>query len=108
VGEFLVLAGTFKVSPVLTSIATLGFVLSAIYSLWFIQKVFHGPKQHEQQIADLGIREMTVMSFIMAGIILLGLFPQPILDTVRPALESIHSKAVDTPVQLAEKADDAQ
>jgi NADH-quinone oxidoreductase subunit M len=108
VGEFLVLAGTFKVSPVLTSIATLGFVLSAIYSLWFIQKVFHGPKQQGRQITDLGIREMTVMSFIMACIILLGLYPQPVLDTVRPALESIQSKAVAAPVQLVGKTDVAK
>ena len=34
VGEFLVLLGAYRVSPVLTILATIGFVVSTIYSLW--------------------------------------------------------------------------
>jgi len=99
VGEFLVLAGTFKTYPILTSVAALGFVLSAIYSLWFIQKVFHGPQEKHRQIPDLGIREMAVMSFIMAGIVWLGLYPQPILNTAKPTLDKIQSKTTVSMVQ---------
>jgi NADH-quinone oxidoreductase subunit M len=104
VGEFLVLLGSWKVSPVLTVIASLGFVLSTIYSLWLIQKVFHGPQaeqQQTQQIPDLGLREMAVMSVVMAGIILLGLYPQPIIDTAKPSLEAVQAKFVS----VTEKAD---
>jgi NADH-quinone oxidoreductase subunit M len=111
VGEFLVLAGTWRVSPVLTSIAAVGFVLSAIYSLWFIQKVFHGPQEQVRQIADLGLREMAVMCVIMAGLLWLGLFPQPILDSARSTLNAIQSKNLSgvatakTDVSVAEQTD---
>jgi NADH-quinone oxidoreductase subunit M len=99
VGEFLVLAGCWRVSPILTSVASIGFILSAIYSLWFIQKVFHGPQQHKQQIADLGLCEMAMMCLIMAGLLWLGLFPQPILNSAKPTLDSIQSKYVTVTVQ---------
>jgi NADH-quinone oxidoreductase subunit M len=110
IGEFLVLAGTWRVSPVLTSIAAIGFILSAIYSLWFIQKVFHGPpvvsiveppQQEARQISDLGIREMAVMCLIMAGLIWLGLYPQPILNSAKPTLDAIQSKYVSVAEQTA-------
>jgi NADH-quinone oxidoreductase subunit M len=110
IGEFLVLAGTWRVSPVLTSIAAIGFILSAIYSLWFIQKVFHGPpvvsiveppQQEARQISDLGIREMAVMCLIMAGLIWLGLYPQPILNSAKPTLDAIQSKYVPVAEQTA-------
>ena len=104
VGEFLVLLGSCRSVPYLTSIASLGFILSAIYSLWLIQKVFHGPqaeRQQAQQIPDLGLREMAVMCFIMAGIVLLGVYPQPIIDTAKPALEAVQIKFMS----VTEKAD---
>jgi NADH-quinone oxidoreductase subunit M len=40
VGEFLVLTGAFAVSPVLAAVAAVGFVLSSIYSLWLIYRIF--------------------------------------------------------------------
>jgi NADH-quinone oxidoreductase subunit M len=104
VGEFLVLLGSWQVSPVLTAIASLGFIFSTIYSLCLIQKVFHGPQaegRQAQQIPDLGLREMAVMCFVMAGIIWLGVFPQPIIDAAKPALEAVHVKFVS----VTEKAD---
>jgi NADH-quinone oxidoreductase subunit M len=104
IGEFLVLLGSWQVSPVLTIIASLGFILSTIYSLWLVQKVFHGPQaeqQHTQQITDLGLREMAIMCFVMAGIIWLGLYPQLIIDTAKQSLEAVHVKFVS----VTEKAD---
>jgi NADH-quinone oxidoreductase subunit M len=108
VGEFLVLAGTWRVSPVLTCLAAIGFVLSAIYSLWFIQKVFHGPpvvsavepQEQVRQITDLGLREMAMFCLIMVGLLWLGLFPQPILNSAKPTLDAIQSKYVSVAEQV--------
>ncbi|MGA2070171.1 MAG: NADH-quinone oxidoreductase subunit M [Sedimentisphaerales bacterium] len=104
VGEFLVLLGAWQVSPALTVIASTGFIFSAIYSLWLIQKIFHGPAKQDMQIPDLGIREMAVMCLIMAGIILLGVYPQPMLDSAKPTLKAIQLKFVSA----AEKTDVTQ
>jgi NADH-quinone oxidoreductase subunit M len=42
VAEFLVLLGVYQVAPGMAIWATLGFVTSAIYSLWIVQRAFHG------------------------------------------------------------------
>ena len=42
VAEFLILLGTYRVSPPAAIIASVGLVLATVYSLWMIQRVFHG------------------------------------------------------------------
>ena len=89
VGEFLVLTGAFAVSPALAAIAAVGFVLSSIYSLWLIYRVFQGPERETHPTPDLGLREMVVFGAIIAGIVWLGLYPQPVLRTTAPHVESV-------------------
>ena len=83
IAEFLILLGAFEVSPVLAIIASGGLVLSALYSLRIMQKVFYG--QHQtvtEPPADLSAREWIIMASLTAAIVFLGLFPQPVLDMV--------------------------
>lgn len=90
VAEFLVLLGTFEVSPVLTVIASIGLVLSALYSLRIMQKVFYGQLQSvTEPPADLSAREWIIMACLTAAIVFLGLFPQPVLDTVQGVIEQL-------------------
>jgi NADH-quinone oxidoreductase subunit M len=89
VGEFLVLAGSYKANPALTVVASVGFIASAVYSLWLIYRVFHGPQQSESRTADLNLRETVVFGSMIALIVMIGLWPQPILDTAAPVLESL-------------------
>lgn len=42
VAEFLILLGTYRVSPSEAIIASVGLVLATVYALWMIQRVFHG------------------------------------------------------------------
>jgi NADH-quinone oxidoreductase subunit M len=95
VGEFLVLAGTFAVSPTLAVLGALGFVLSSIYSLWLIYHVFQGPERAGYAASDLGAREMAVFSLIIAGIVWLGVYPQPVLNTAQPQVESLVESAAN-------------
>lgn len=43
VSEFLVLIGSFGREPVFTILATIGIVFAALYVLWLIQRMLHGP-----------------------------------------------------------------
>ncbi len=81
VGEFLILLGTFKVSLPITLFATSGLVLGAAYSLIMVQRTLHGAPQDATPIRDLGWRELGMMLTLMAILVWLGLYPQPILDT---------------------------
>lgn len=103
VGEFLVLAGTYAVSPVLAAIGALGFVLSSVYSLWLIYLVFQGPMQQESQARDIDGREMFVFACLIAAILWLGLYPQPVLNAVRPQVNSLaRSSARAEPSKIVE------
>ena len=43
VAELLVLLGAFEASPAATVAAAIGLVPATVYSLWILQRVFHGP-----------------------------------------------------------------
>src|SRR4051794_12496897 len=83
IAEFLILMGTFLVNVPLTVIATLGLVFSALYSLRLMQKVFLGPVAVQQAVHDFSAREMIIMGILTISIVLLGLYPQPVIDMAR-------------------------
>ena len=89
IGEFFVLAGTFQVYPWIAGIAAFGFVVSSVYSLWIIYRIFHGPVSKSWKITDLQLGEMVNLSVLAVGLIWIGLFPQTILNTARKSLEKI-------------------
>lgn len=83
IAEFLILMGTFLVNVPLTAIATSGLVFSALYSLRLMQKVFLGPMTVPESVRDFSAREVVLMSALTISIVLLGLYPQPVLDMTR-------------------------
>jgi NADH-quinone oxidoreductase subunit M len=93
VGEFLVLIGTYRVSAVLTAIAAFGLIVATIYSLWIIQRVFHGEKKVKVVIADLSAREMIVMLAMIVSLVWLGLYPQTVLTTAKQSLDALQKSA---------------
>jgi len=89
VGEFLVLLGSYRVSIVGTVLAATALVLSALYSLWFVQRVFHGENQEDLRIPDLSTRETGMMAVLIVVILWIGLHPQPLLNMSDQALNTI-------------------
>ena len=92
VGEFLVLFGTYRVSIPLTVLATVGIVFATVYSLWIVQRAFHGPPREYPKLRDLSPREVGIMGLMIAAIVALGLAPQPVLNTTRTAVENVIQK----------------
>ncbi len=89
VAEFLTLVGVFQVDVLMTVLAALGLIAATIYSLRIVQTVFHGKKTEDWKLSDLNVREMVVMGAMIGAIVWLGLYPQPILNTTKPALKSV-------------------
>lgn len=86
VAEFLILAGTFKSSILMTVLATGGLIVAAVYSLRIMQKVFFGQIDSDRHIYDLSMREKLISASLVIAIVWLGLFPQPVFNIVKPAL----------------------
>jgi NADH-quinone oxidoreductase subunit M len=95
VAEFLVLAGSFQVAPVLTAVATVGLVIATVYSLRLVQHTFYGPNAEGRRVPDLSARDMVVVVAMMAVLMWLGLYPQAVLDTANPALTRVQHAAVE-------------
>jgi NADH-quinone oxidoreductase subunit M len=87
VGEFLVLVGSFQTYPVATAIATTGVIVAAAYLLWALQRVIYNKldKAENEKLPDLSRRELLVLVPILAGILWIGVYPQPILRRMEPA-----------------------
>jgi NADH-quinone oxidoreductase subunit M len=93
VSEFLVLAGTFTVHRWFAVVATFGIILSAVYVLWMVQRTIHGPvREGLENIRDLSFREAWVIAPVMAVIVVLGVYPKPLLDAINPAVHSSFTK----------------
>ena len=89
IAEFLILLGTFSVSVPLAVIASFGLVLSALYSLRMVRKVFLGPSTAVLPLKDFSARELLILAAMSVGIIALGLYPQPVIDMVRTTVRQL-------------------
>ncbi|MGH7824345.1 MAG: NADH-quinone oxidoreductase subunit M [Candidatus Binatia bacterium] len=89
VGEFLILLGAFTVVPVWAAAAATGVILGAIYMLWMYRRVIFGPVTHaeNQNLEDLNAREIFILAPIVALILIMGVYPQPFLDRMKPSVE---------------------
>jgi NADH-quinone oxidoreductase subunit M len=89
VGEFLVLMGTYRASPALAALGALGMIAGACYGLRLVQTVFFGPNVHDWKFPDARWHEWSVAAPMMTCLLWIGLYPQPVLDVVRPAIDGI-------------------
>jgi NADH-quinone oxidoreductase subunit M len=91
VGEFLILLGAFRVAPLWTAAAATGVILSAIYMLWMFRRVSLGPLNNpeNQRLMDVGAREIAILIPILALVILMGVYPKPFLERMKPSVELV-------------------
>jgi NADH-quinone oxidoreductase subunit M len=91
VGEFLVLVGSYTSLPVLAAVAASGVVLAAIYMLWAYQRVFTGEPRLEANrlISDLSGREIALLSPLAVLILVIGIYPNLLLDKIAPSTEAV-------------------
>lgn len=82
IAELFILLGTFNVHVLFSVLGATGLILSALYGLRLLQKVFMGALVVTDPVRDLSMREMVIMAALSICIVALGLYPQPVIDTV--------------------------
>jgi NADH-quinone oxidoreductase subunit M len=89
VGEFLILLGSFAVTPLWTAAAATGIILGAVYMLWMFRRVIFGPlaNPENQNLKDLNGREIALLAPILVLIVVMGVYPAPFLERMKPAVE---------------------
>jgi len=89
VGEFMILTGSFQVVPMIIIIATFGLVFASIYSLVMMQRAYYGEAKSKDPLPGMSPREFMTIGVLVVLLVLLGVYPQPILDTSHAAMSNI-------------------
>jgi NADH-quinone oxidoreductase subunit M len=83
VGEFLIFKGVFPLAPWAAALSTLGLLVTAIFLLTVIQRVFCGPlNERWRQFPDLTTGERVLVAVPIALMFVLGLWPQLVLGVI--------------------------
>jgi len=106
IGEFLVLLGTFRWEPRYAVFAATGVILSAVYMLWMVQRVYYGEVTNEknQKLPDLSPREWAVIAPVVAMAIFMGIAPNVFLRPTSAALEKAVQRMGQSRTQNVERA----
>ncbi len=93
VSEFLILSGTFLTHRWWAVVATFGVVIAALYLLWAYQQAFHHkPDPANAAVRDLGWTERVVIAPLLILIVLLGVYPKPVLDRITPSVNQLEAR----------------
>ena len=94
VGEFLVLLGTFGVSPAYAAFAATGVILSAVYMLWMFQRVIWGEvtNPHNESLMDINGRERLTLLPLMILIVWMGVYSNHFLRPMDTSVASLLSR----------------
>jgi len=97
IGEFLILLGSWKANPGLTSIAALGVIFGAVYMLWMFQRVMFGPVIHEEnkKLKDLSFRELVVMAPLLIAIFAMGIYPNFFFDKMETSVNRFLARSLN-------------
>jgi NADH-quinone oxidoreductase subunit M len=91
VGEFLVIIASFKANFWYAVLAASTLILGAAYTLWLVKRVMFGPVANEgvAQLEDLNPREFGVLAALAVGVLLLGLWPAPLLEVMQASVRHL-------------------
>jgi NADH-quinone oxidoreductase subunit M len=98
VGEFLVIIASFRASFWYAFLAAVILVLGASYTLWLVKRVVFGPVANSKVAAlkDLNSREFLVLGALAVAVLLLGLWPAPLLRVLQPTIHHLVIQAIAT------------
>ncbi len=89
-GEQLSLIGIWERSPIISALGATGIVLSACYSIWLYNRVSYGVySPHLKPVKDLSRREFNLLIALLLPTVLLGIFPNVILNSLHMAVTSL-------------------
>ena len=91
VGEFLVIMGSFQASAWLAAVAALTLIFGAAYTLWMVKRVVYGKVVSDDvaTLQDVNNREILMLSILAAMVLIVGIWPNPILDVMHATIDNL-------------------
>ncbi len=102
VGEFLVILASFKANVWYAFLAGTMLVLGASYTLWLVKRVIFGEIANDKVAAlkDINGREFLVLGLLAIAVLLVGLWPAPLLDVMRATTQHLSEQLLISKVAL--------
>jgi NADH-quinone oxidoreductase subunit M len=91
VGEFMVILAAFQANFWYAFLAALTLILGAAYSLWLVKRVIFGAVANTDvaTLEDINFREALVLGTIAAAVLLVGLWPAPLVDLMHASVDQL-------------------
>jgi NADH-quinone oxidoreductase subunit M len=89
VGHSLLMIGSYSVHPGAVVLAGVALLLATYYLFTMYRLVFLGPESSAgsaNQLSDLTLREQAYLLPLVGFLVILGLYPKPLLELVRPTV----------------------
>jgi NADH-quinone oxidoreductase subunit M len=102
VGEFLVILASFKASFWYSLLAATTLILGAAYTLWLVKRVVFGPVGNAKVAAltDLNGREFGILAVLALAVLLVGIWPAPLLKIMEPTIHHLVDQAVASKIPV--------
>ncbi len=91
VGEFMVIIASFKANFWYAFLAASTLILGAAYTLWMVKRVIYGEIANDNVAAlqDLNAREFIVLAILAISVLLVGLWPAPLVEMMNVTIEQL-------------------
>ena len=91
VGEFMVIIASFKANFWFAFLAATVLILGAAYTLWMVKRVIYGEVANDNVAAleDLNQREFIVLAVLAIAVLIIGLWPAPLVDMMNVTIEQL-------------------
>jgi NADH-quinone oxidoreductase subunit M len=90
VGEFLLFNGLFQYNIWIAAVAGISIILSAVYTLNMIQKIFYGNTVEKTNNAvEIDFNVQVVLSVLVVMVLVMGVYPQPMIDLTKDTVNAI-------------------
>ncbi|MCK5263355.1 MAG: NADH-quinone oxidoreductase subunit M, partial [Gammaproteobacteria bacterium] len=91
VGEFMVIIASFHANFWYAFLAATTLILGAAYTLWMVKRVFYGEVANEnvRALKDLNQREFVIMSILALAVLVMGLWPAPVVEVMHATIENL-------------------
>jgi len=91
VGEFMVILASFKANFWYAFLAASTLILGAAYTLWMIKRVLYGEVANKNvaDLTDLHPREFIVLGILAVSVLLVGLWPAPLVDMMSVTVQEL-------------------
>jgi len=91
VGEFMVIIASFNANFWFAFLAATTLILGAAYTLWMVKRVVYGEVANKNvaELKDLHAREFVVLGILALAVLLVGLWPAPLVDMMSATVNEL-------------------